>query len=624
MSGASSTRHALARVLGLFGPYRRHVLLLVLAIFVSAALGIAFPLLTKIVFDQALFPSSGEPRLGLLSVLVAAMVAVVVAGGVIAIGQTYLATVVGQHVMHDLRERLYAHLQRMSLRFFTGVRTGEIQARINYDVAGVGGVVSEGAATLVADAVFVVVSLSVMAMIAWQLTLVSLVVLPAFVYLSHRIGSLRRQLASRTQDTLTELSVITEETLSVSGALLTKVFDRQEDMVDRYGDESRRLAELSVRQQMVGRTVLGLAQTFFLVAPALVYLVAGYTAAGSSVHFSPGTLVAFTALQMRLFLPVRELMDRWIELQASLGLFERIFQYLDLTPEISDSARARELDPSAVRGEIAFRDISFRYAEPRDDRPAHRPWALEGVTFTIEPGQLAAIVGPSGAGKTTITYLIARLYDVTRGGVTVDGIDVRNIRLASLAGIVGMVTQETTLFHASVRDNLLYAKPDATPEELEAAARAALVHKRILELDDGYDTIVGERGYRMSGGEKQRLAIARAILRDPRILILDEATSALDTTSERLVQRALEPLMADRTTIAIAHRLSTILTANVILVLDRGRLVEQGTHAELVARGGLYAQLYEQQFQGGLLEARCEDGLVLSSGGVVRAAGAEG
>jgi ATP-binding cassette subfamily B protein len=377
---------------------------------------------------------------------------------------------------------------------------------------------------------------------------------------------------------------------------------------------------------MAGRAMIGVAQTFLLMSPALVYLVAGYVIAGSSAHITPGTLVAFTALQTRLFVPLRELLESSIEIQASLALFERIFQYLDLPLEIVDSPHARSLDKDAVRGEIAFRNVFFRYTKaekllPRRSEAINgsgrdaRRWALDDVSLTIEPGQLAAVIGPTGAGKTTMTYLVARLYDVSAGAVEIDGTDVRQIALDSLRSIIGVVTQETTLFHASVRENLLYARPDAPAAEVEAAARAALIHDRILDLDDGYDTIIGERGYRFSGGEKQRLAIARVLLKDPRILILDEATSALDTASERLIQSALEAVLAGRTTIAIAHRLSTVLAADVILVLDRGRLVERGSHAELLARGGHYAKLFEQQFHTRLEEARHQVGPVITGDG---------
>jgi ATP-binding cassette subfamily B protein len=469
-----------------------------------------------------------------------------------------------------------------------------------------------------------------MIVLSWQLTLLALGVVPVFAFLTWRVGRIRRRVSGQTQESLAELSALTEETLSVSGVLLTKVFDRRRDAVERYRSENRRLAALQVRQQMIGRSFFALVQTFFSVAPALVYLVAGHS------HLTSGTIVAFTTLQTRLLFPIGQMLQTAVEVQSSLALFERIFQYLDLPHDIVDSPGARALAPEEVRGEVALRDVWFRYEdrpEPSGDGAVadgdgalaaalaqaapEREWTLEDISLRVEPGQLAAIVGPSGAGKTTISYLIPRLYDATRGEVALDGNDVRELTLATLAGAIGIVTQETYLFHATVRENLLYAKPDASDAELDAATQAAQIRPRIMELSDGYDTVVGERGYRMSGGEKQRLAIARVILKDPRVLILDEATSALDTASERLVQSALEPLMAGRTTIAIAHRLSTILAADVIFVLDRGRLVEQGTHDELLARDGLYAALYRQQFAGGLVEARCEDGVVLAGGEIV-------
>jgi ATP-binding cassette, subfamily B, bacterial len=509
----------------------------------------------------------------------------------------------------------------MSLRFFTGARTGELQSRLQNDVGGVQNVVTNTVSSVLSSVVTVLSTVVAMLLLSWQLTALSFAVVPVFVFLTWRVGRARRALSKSTQESLAELSALTEETLSVSGVLLAKTFDRQRDAVERYREGNRRLAWLNVRQQMVGRSFFALVQTFFAASPALVYLVGGYS------NLSLGTITAFTILQTRLLFPIGNLLQTSVEVQSSLALFERIFDYLDLPHDIADAPGARDLPKERVRGEVEFDDVYFRYDEPASDGDGSRPapareWTLEDISFDIAPGRLAAIVGPSGAGKTTISYLVPRLYDVTRGHVRIDGIDVRGIKLASLAEIIGMVTQETYLFHASVRDNLLYAKPDATQAELEAATRAAAIHERITELSEGYDTLVGERGYRMSGGEKQRLAIARVILKDPRILILDEATSALDTGSERLVQHALEPLMEGRTTIAIAHRLSTILAADVIFVLDRGHLVEQGTHEELLRRGGLYASLYAQQFQGGLVEARCEDGVVLSSGQVLTTAGA--
>ena len=617
----------LRRVARLFRPYRGRVAFVVALILVTSGLGVVNPLLTKQVFDRALFPPGHSgPNYGLLYVLVALMVAVPLVAAAIGVVQTYLTTVVGQRVMQDLRNRLYEHLQSMSLRFFTATRTGELQSRLQNDVGGVQNVVTNTASSVLSNIVTVLSTVVAMVVLSWQLTLLALGVVPIFVYLTYRVGRVRRRISGQTQESLAELSALTEETLSVSGVLLTKVFDRRRDAVERYRAENRRLAGLQVRQSMVGRSFFALVQTFFSVAPALVYLVAGHS------HLSSGTIVAFTTLQTRLLFPIGQMLQTAVEVQSSLALFERIFQYLDLPHDIVDADGARAIRPEEIRGEVALRNVWFRYEEPEvplfaavdgdgalvtEDGARRREWTLEDVSLEVEPGQLAAIVGPSGAGKTTISYLIPRLYDTVRGRVELDGNDVRELTQATLAGAIGMVTQETYLFHASVRENLLYARPDATHQELEAAARAAQIHDRILELSDGYDTIVGERGYRMSGGEKQRLAIARVILKDPRVLILDEATSALDTASERLVQGALEPLMENRTTIAIAHRLSTIMSADVIFVLERGRLVEQGAHSELLARGGLYARLYEQQFAGGLVEARCEDGVVLAGGDVV-------
>jgi ATP-binding cassette subfamily B protein len=614
------------RVARLFKPYRGQVGVVFGSILVTGALGVGPAFITKAIINRALIPHD----LHLLWRLVLLMVAIPLVSGAIGVGQTYLTTVVGQRVMQDLRNRLYEHLQAMSLRFFTGARTGDLQSRLQNDVGGVQSVVTNTASSVLSNVVTVLSTVVAMLLLSWQLTALSFAVVPVFVYLTWRVGRARRQISKETQESLAELTTLTEETLSVSGVLLAKTFDRQRDAIERYREGNRRLAWLQVRQQMVGRSFFALVQVFFSASPALIFLVAGYS------NLSLGTIVAFTTLQTRLLFPIGNMLQTSVEVQSSLALFERIFAYLDLEQDIVDAPGARDLPKERVRGEVELDDVYFRYEEPVQpaaleaqavevDGDGSRPvppreWTLEDVRMEIEPGQLAAIVGPSGAGKTTISYLVPRLYDVTRGAIRIDGIDVRQIKLASLAEIVGMVTQETYLFHSSVRANLLYARPDATQDEIEAATRAAAIHERILELSEGYDTLVGERGYRMSGGEKQRLAIARVILKDPRILILDEATSALDTTSERLVQHALEPLMERRTTIAIAHRLSTILAADVIFVVDRGHLVEQGTHAELLRRSGLYAQLYAQQFQGGLVEARCEDGVVLSSGEVLTTA----
>ena len=618
------------RIVRLFRPYRGRTALILVSILVTSGLGIVNPLLIQVVFDDALFVAGG-PDLSLLYVLVGVMIAIPIVTGVLGVGQTYLTNIVGNRVMQDLRDRLYAHLQSMPLSFFTGTRTGEIQSRLANDVGGVQTVVTSTASSILSNVVTVSSSLVAMVVLSWQLTVVSLILVPLFVFLTWRVGRVRRAVTAETQESMAEMSAITQETLSVSGILLSKVFERRADEIERYRRANERLAGLQVRQQMTGQGFFALVQAFFGITPAIIYLVAGVALdSGSGPAISAGTIVAFTTLQTRLFFPIIQLLRVSVEIQSSLALFERVFEYLDLEPEIVDAPDAVALDPRTVRGEVALRDVVFEYpassplaeaadaasTDGADGRPRRR--ALDGLSLTIEPGQLAALVGASGAGKTTVSYLIPRLYDATSGAVEIDDIDVRQIRLASLAEIVGVVTQETYLFHASVRDNLLYARRDATQEEIEAAARAALIHDRIVELDDGYDTLVGERGYRLSGGEKQRIAIARVILKDPRVLILDEATSALDTTSERLVQAALEPLMEGRTTLAIAHRLSTIFAADVIFVLDRGRLVERGTHAELLSAGGIYARLYHEQFQDGLVEASCADGVVLANGGVVR------
>ncbi|MGH2732260.1 MAG: ABC transporter ATP-binding protein, partial [Actinomycetota bacterium] len=544
--------------------------------------------------------------------------------GVIGIGQSYLANLVGLRVMQDLRNSLYAHLQGMGLRFFTATRTGEIQSRLANDVGGVQTVVTDTASSILSNSVVIVSTLVAMLVLSWQLTALSLFLLPLFVWLTHRVGKARKELASSTQQTLADLSSITEETLSVSGILVSKTFGRQRAEIARFRDENRRLTGLQVRQKMIGRSFFAVVGTFFSITPALVYLVAGWVVAGGTGAVTAGTIVAFTTLQARLFFPLGSMLEVSTEIQSSMALFERIFEYLDLPHEIRDHPDAVALSPQEVRGQIRFRDVWFRYETPPPGGGTSIGWTLQGIDLEIQPGQLVALVGPSGAGKTTMTYLVPRLYDVELGAVEIDEVDVRDITLESLGQITGMVTQETHLFHTTIRRNLQQGKPDATDEELEAAARAAFIHDRIMELPEGYDTVVGERGYKLSGGEKQRLAIARVILKDPQILILDEATSSLDTTSERLVQEALRPLMQGRTTIAIAHRLSTVLSADVIYVLERGRVVERGMHEELVRRGGLYARLYEQQFRGGLIEAKCQDGMVLATGEVVRTASPQG
>jgi len=603
------------RVWALFTPYRAALVLIVAAVLVSSGLGIIPPFLTKALFDRALFPVDGGPvDLGLLSWLVAALVAIPILGALVGVYQTYQTTLLGNRVMADLRGRLFEHLQRMDLAFFTSTRTGAIQSRLANDVGGVQAVLSETASSILGNAVTVAAALVAMVLLSWQLTLVAVALVPLFVVLQLRVGRVRRRIAARTQESLSDMTAITEESLSVSGILLAKVFNRQADEVARYRGENARQVELQVRQAMTGQSFFAVVQTFMGVTPALVYLVAGLLiAAGSGV--SAGTVVAFTTLQTRLLFPTVNLLRVSLDVQTSLALFRRIFEYLDLRPRIVDAQDARTLDVAAVTGRVELQDVSFAY--PTDDENADPTWAVRDVSFVVEPGQLAAIVGPSGAGKTTVSYLIPRLYDVDDGRVLIDGNDVRALTQASVATAVGMVTQDTYLLHTTIEENLRYAKPDATQEELEAAARAANIHDRIVSFPDGYATVVGERGYRLSGGEQQRLAIARVLLKDPPILVLDEATSALDTTSERLVQQALENATRRRTTIAIAHRLSTVLGADLILAVDAGRVVERGTHAELLARGGLYARLYTEQFAGGAVEARCADGVLFRDGTAV-------
>jgi ATP-binding cassette subfamily B protein len=628
-------KQTVRRVARSFTPYRNRVLVVGLAIVVTSALGVVNPLLIKVIFDTALFCGAACPDLDRLTWLVGLMVLIPIITGVIGVGQTFMANVVGQKVMQDFRNALYSHLQHMPLRFFTRTRTGEIQSRLANDVGGVQEVVTDTASSILSNLVILVSTLIAMLILSWQLTVLSLFLTPLFVWLTYKVGKARQQIAVSRQKALADMSSITEETLSVSGILLSKAFGRQKHEIDRFRSENERLAGLQIREQMIGRSFFAIVQIFFSITPALVYLVVGWVNdPGVAPAISAGSIVAFTTLQSRLFFPIGQMLQISVEIQSSMALFDRIFEYLDMPHEIVDAPDAVAVPVETVRGAVRFRGVSFHYDTPPEPDPVEaeldalvtgdghrergRRWTLEDVDLEIEPGQLAALVGPSGAGKTTVTYLVPRFYDVDEGAIEIDGMDVRRIKLASLGDTIGMVTQETYLFHTSVRQNILYGRPDGTQEEIEAAARAAFIHDRIMEMPEGYETVVGERGYRLSGGEKQRLAIARVILKDPRILILDEATSSLDTTSERLVQEALRPLMRGRTTLAIAHRLSTILAADVIFVLDRGRVVERGTHAELLRQGGLYARLYEQQFLGGEVEAECEDGVVLTSGEVVR------
>lgn len=612
----------LRRIIHTFRPYRRKVALVAVLILLTSGLGLINPLMISVVFDRVIDPTApgtDSEKLQLLWIVVSLMVVTPIISSALGLWQTYTNNVMGQGVMRDLRNSLYSHLQNMSLRFFTSTRTGEIQSRLSNDVGGVQSVLTNTASTMLSNVTVVLSTVGAMLYLSWQLTLLSLAILPFFLVLSKKVGKVRRRVSGETQESLADLTAHMQETLSVSGILLSKAFGRQNYEIGRFEEENQRLSKLEVKRTMVGRGFFSLVGVFFSITPAFVYLIAGILNVRGTSPITTGEVVAFTTLQSRLFFPMGQLLNVQVEIQSALALFDRIFEYLDLEREIVDRDGAIELSSDEVRGKVHFNDVWFRYERPiKTEGEDARLWTIGGVDISVSPGELVALVGPSGAGKTTLTYLLPRLYDVNRGQVDIDGIDVRDIQLESLGEVVGMVTQETYLFNSSVRDNLKYGNPEASDAEIEAAARAAYIWDRIAEMPEGLDTAVGERGYKMSGGEKQRLAIARVILKDPRILILDEATSALDTHSERLVQQALTPLVKGRTTIAIAHRLSTILAADSILYVDRGRIIERGSHAELLRRDGAYAALYHEQFSDGRVETRCEDGLVLASGEVVQ------
>jgi len=572
------------RMLALFKPYRRRLASVLFLILISAALGMVSPFLLRAVLDDAI-PQNDT---GLLGMLVAGMIGIAIATGALGVAQTLLSNTVGQRVMHDLRAAVYRHLQRLSLAFFTQTRTGEIQSRIANDIGGVQTVVTSTATSIVSNVTTVLAATVAMFLLDWRLALAALGLLPFFVWLTRRVGEERRRITATRQDRLADMSSLVEESLSVSGILLGKTMGRSPELTERFERESAALADVEVRSRMAGRWRMASVQMSFAAMPALIYLFAGLTIAGGGGAITIGTLVAFTTLQTRLFFPVQSLLSVGVDVQASLALFERVFHYLDLPVDIEERDGATSLQPAQLNGSVRYEGVGFRYAD-------EGPWTLRDVDLDIPAGTTLALVGETGSGKTTLAYLLARLYDVREGRVTIDGVDVRDITHASLAAVVGVVSQETHLFHASIADNLRFAKPGATDAELEHAARAAQIHDLIARLPDGYETVVGERGYRFSGGEKQRIAIARTILRDPPILVLDEATSALDTETERAVQAALDELARGRTTVAIAHRLSTIRDAEQIAVLDRGRVVELGDHDELMAAGGRYAAMVEVQ-----------------------------
>jgi ATP-binding cassette subfamily B protein len=564
----------LRRIGPLFVPYKGRLGGVLLLIVFSAGLGVVPAFLLKNVLEAI-----GRNDTTSLSLNAAGMIAIALVTGALGVVQTLLSNQVGQRVMHDLRAAVFRHLQRLSLAFFTRTRTGEVQSRISNDIGGVQNVVTSTATSIASNVTTVAATMVGMLVLNWKLALFAFALIPLFVLLTRRVGNERRRIAKTTQETQADISSLVQESLSVSGILLGKTMGRGAELVDRFETDSLRLAELEVRQRMAGRWVMASIQTSFAVMPAAVYWFGGLALAQGSTAVSVPMLVAFTTLQTRLFFPVGSLLGVGLEVQTSLALFDRIFEYLDQPIDIEEKPDAVAVGHA---GDVVFDHVWFRYGED---------WTLQDVSFVVEAGSTTALVGETGSGKTTLGYLAARLYDVTRGSVSVGGVNVRDLSFSALTDLVGVVSQETYLFHASVRDNLRFAKPDASDQEIERAAAAARIHHVIAALPDGYETMVGERGYRFSGGEKQRIAIARTILRNPPILVLDEATSSLDSETERLVQEALDRLSEGRTTIAIAHRLSTVRDADQIIVLDRGRVVESGRHEQLIAVGGRYSEL---------------------------------
>ncbi|MFE6823573.1 ABC transporter ATP-binding protein [Streptomyces sp. NPDC057690] len=566
------------RILTLFKPYRARLAVVGLLVAAASLVAVATPFLLKETLDVAI----PQGRTGLLSLLALGMILSAVLGGVFGVLQTLISTTVGQRVMHDLRTAVYDRLQRMSLAFFTRTRTGEVQSRIANDIGGMQATVTSTATSLVSNFTSVVATVIAMVALDWRLTVVSLLLLPVFVWISRRVGNERKKITTQRQKQMAAMAATVTESLSVSGILLGRTMGRSDSLTRSFADESEQLVDLEVRSNMAGRWRMAVIGIVMSAMPAFIYWTAGVTLQVGGPDVSLGTIVAFVSLQQGLFRPAVSLLSTGVQIQTSLALFQRIFEYLDLPIDITEQDDPVRLEQ--IKGEVRFEDVSFRY----DDKGGP---VLDGIDIDVPAGGSLAVVGPTGAGKSTLGYLVPRLYDVTGGRVTLDGVDVRDLDFDTLARAVGVVSQETYLFHATVADNLRFAKPDATDEELHAAARAAQIHDHIAALPDGYDTVVGERGHRFSGGEKQRLAIARTILRDPPVLILDEATSALDTRTEQAVQDAIDALSANRTTLTIAHRLSTIRGADQIVVLDSGQVAERGTHEELLVRDGRYAAL---------------------------------
>ncbi|MFW6174925.1 MAG: ABC transporter ATP-binding protein, partial [Chloroflexota bacterium] len=590
----------LRRTLSLYRPYRARLAIVIALVLATAGLNVVPPLLIARIIDD-IIPSGDMAALARVTGL---MVLLTAASGALSLAQAQLNTGVGFSVMRDLRSSLYRHLQRQPLSFFASSRTGDIQSRLTNDVTNTQVVLTDTVSNIVSNAAVVIASVIAMLALSWQLSLVALGITPVFVFFTVRVGRKRRALTGETQRAVSRITAAAGETLSVSGAMLAKTFGREREQTEKFDHTNDELTRVSIRQQMTGRGFGVVVQTFFGMAPALVWLVGGWLLFRDAGGISVGDIVAFTAIQARLLFPLAGLLNRGVDVTSSLALFERIFEYLDREPEIQDPERPAPVDADNARGEVEFRDVHFSYREPDPqatdgngaDADQGELFSLEGVSFTVPAGTLTALVGPSGSGKTTIGYLLARLYDVDSGSVRIDGVDVRDMAMRDLARIIAVVSQDSYLFHASIADNLRYGDPNATDRQLEDAAKAAQIYDTITRLPDGFDTVVGERGYRLSGGERQRLAIARAILSDPRVLLLDEATSNLDTRSERLVQGALAELMQGRTAIAIAHRLSTVVAADQILVVQDGRITDRGRFADLIETSEIFRQLYEEQF----------------------------
>jgi ATP-binding cassette, subfamily B, bacterial len=588
-ASAPKIENLLGRIFELFKPHRKPLIGTVVLVLLSAGLSVLPPLLIQGAFNNGLFPSNGKPNLGLLSTFVFSMIGIWMIAAALGVWQTYLTSTVGNKVMGSLRVRMFAHLQSMELAFFTKTKTGAIQSRLSNDVGGVAGVLSNTISSVLGSSVTVLASMVAMLLLSWQLTIVALIMLPLMVLMQRKVGQVRAKIASKTQESLSEMSSITQESLGVSGILLAKSFGRQASEVARYEAENKNQIGLQVRQTMSGQTFFALVQVFMSSIPAVIYLCAGVLILQAD-PISIGTVVAFTTAQARLLFPMMNLLQVSLDLQTSQALFARIFEYFDLKPAIKNTENPKPLNTEKL-GSIKFKNVSFSYPEAGEKA---KP-TLKQVSFEVQPGQYVALVGASGSGKTTVSYLIPRFYDVSKGTVEFAGTDVRKLNQEDLIQQIGVVNQETYLFYDTIRENLAYAKPDATQEEIEAAAKAANIHNVIMSFPKGYETMVGERGYRLSGGEKQRIAIARVLLKDPPVVILDEATSAMDTNSERIVQQTLDAATANRTTIAIAHRLSTVVNADLILVLDQGQIVEQGTHKELLKKKGSYFKLVNSQ-----------------------------